>query len=168
MVAPVSNTPRYSRPPKTDTYPEHQVCRPPRASLSELRGAGHFKPLLLEFTRHEHEAGALAGIGLVLIFVSRLGPLFLLSLRLGTGRRSRIWLPTRGLGVPPWRRIQVSSGRAHVLVFVRLAVAASPSTWAFATLAFPISLVPALAVVLVGVALATALATSVLGLKLRR
>ena len=115
-----------------------------------------------------HEAGALAGIGLVPIFVSMLGPLFLLALRLGTGRRSRVRLPTRGLSVPPWRSIGVPSGRVRVLVLVRLAVTASSSTFAFATLAFAIPLGLALAIVLVGVVLATALATGVLGFKLRR
>ena len=108
--------------------------------MSELRGAGHFEPLLLEFPRLAHEAGALAGIELVPILVSRLGPLFLLALRLGTGRRSRVGLPTRGLRVPPWRRIGVPSGRVRVLVLVRLAVAASSSTFTFATLAFAIPL----------------------------
>ena len=154
--------------PKSDTYPEHQVRRPPGASLSELRGAGHFEPLLLEFTRHAHEAGALAGIGLVPIFISTLGRLFLLALRLGTGCNSRVGLPTRWLRVPPWRRIRVPSGRVRILVLVGLVVAASSSTFTFATLAFAIPLGLALAIVLVGVALATALATSVLGLKLRR
>ena len=142
--------------PKTDMYPQHQVCRPPGASLSELRGAGHFEPLLLEFTRRAHEAGALAGIGLLPIFVSMLGPLFLLALCVGTGRGSRVRLPTTGLRVPPWCRIRVPSGQVQVPVLVRLAVTASLSTFAFATLAFVIPLGLALAIVLVGVALATA------------
>ena len=85
--------------PKTDTYPEHQICRSPGASLSELRGAGHFKPLLLKFLRNAHETGAFAGVRLVPIFIGTLSPLFLLGLCLGTGRRSRVWLPTRGLRV---------------------------------------------------------------------
>ena len=48
--------------PKTDTYPEHRICRSPEASLSELRGAGHFKPLLLQFPLYAHETGLFAGI----------------------------------------------------------------------------------------------------------
>ena len=153
---------------KTDAYPEHQVCRPPGASLSELRVAGRFQPLLLEFTRHAHEEGALTGIGLVPIFVSTLCPLFLLAMRQGTGRRSRVGLPTRGLRVPPWRKIRVPSGRVGVHFLVRLAVTASSSTFAFATLAFAIPLGLAFAIVLVGVARATALGTGVLGFKLGR
>ena len=138
------------------------------ACLSELRGAGHFEPLLLEFTRHAHEVGALAGTALVPIFISTLGPLFLLALRLGMGRRSRVGFPTRGLRVPPWRSIWDPSGQVCVPVLVRLAVTTSSSTFALATLAFAILLGLALAIVLVGVVLAMALATSVLGLKLRR
>ena len=112
--------------------------------------------------------GAFAGVRLVLIFFGMLSPLFLLGLRLGTGRRAHVWLPTRGLRVPPWRSIGVPSGLVRFLVLVRLAVKASLSTFAFATLAFAIALGLALATVLVRVALATALATDVLGLKLRR
>ena len=104
----------------------------------------------------------LAGIRLVPIFVGTLSPLFLLGFCLGTGRRSRVWLPTRGFRVPPWRSIGVPSGRVGVLVLVRLDVRASSSNFAFANLAF------ALATVLAGVALATALATCVLSLKLPR
>ena len=149
-------------------YPELQVCRPHGASLSDLRGAGHFAPLLLEFRQDAHEAGALAGIALVPIFVSTLCPLFLLALRLGTGRRSRVGLPTRGLGLPPWRRIRVPFRRDSILVLVKLAVTASSSTFAFATFTFAIPLGLALTIVLVGVALATTLATGVLRFKLRR
>ena len=139
-------------------------------SLSELRGAGHFEPLPLEFTRHAHEAGALAGIRLIPIFVSTLGPLLLLALRLKTGRMSRVGLFTRGLRDPPGRRIGVPSGQVRVLVLVRLAVAASSSTFTFATLAFAIPLGLAWAIVLVGVALAPplTLAFSVLSFADRR
>ena len=139
---------------------------PPGESLSDLRGAGHFELLLLESTRHAHEAGALAGIGLVPIFISTLGPLFLLALRLGTGRRSRVGLPTGCLRVLPWRRIRVPSGRVRFFVLVRLSVAASSSTFTFAPLALAVPLGLALVIVLVGAAIATALATSVLRLKL--
>ena len=107
-------------------------------------------------------------VRLVPIFVGTLSPLLLLGLRLGTGRGARVWLPTRGLRVPPWRSIGVPSGWVRVLVVVRLAVRASASTFAFATLAFAIALGLALATVSVGVALATALATGVLGVKFRR
>ena len=141
--------------PKSDTSPEH-------------RGAGYFKPLLLKFLRHAHETGAFAGVRLVTIFVCTLSPLFLLGLRLGTGRRSRVWLPTRGPTVPPWRSIGVPSGLVCVLVLVRLAVRASSSTFAFATLAFAVALGLSLATVSVSVALATALATGVLRVKLRQ
>ena len=82
--------------------------------------------------------------------------------------RSRVWLPTRELRVPPWCRIGISSGWVHLLVLVRPAVKASSSTFALATLAFAMALGRALATVLVGVALATALATAVLGVELRR
>ena len=154
--------------PKKDAYPEHQICRSSGASLSELRGAGHFEPLVLKFPRHAHETGAFAGVRLVPIFVGTLSPLFLLGLRLETGRRSRVWLPTRGLRVPHWRIIGLPSGLVRVLVLVRLAVRGSSSTFAFATLAFAIALGLTLATVLVGVPLAIALATGVLGLGLRR
>ena len=83
------------------------------------------KPLLLKPPRHAHETGAFAGVRLVPSFVGTLSPLFLLGLRLGTGRRSRVWLSTRGLRVPPWRSIGVPSGLVHILVLVQLAVRAS-------------------------------------------
>ena len=69
--------------------------------------------------------------------------------------------------MPPWRSIGVPSGLVGVFVLLRLAVRASSSTFALATLAFAIALGRALATVLVGAALATALATAVLGLELR-
>ena len=118
-VSPVSSTPRVFTSPKTDAYPEHHIRRSPRASLSELHGAGHFKLLLLRFRRHAHETGAFAGVRLVPIFVGTLSPLFLLGLCLGTGSRSRVWLPTGGLRVPAWRSIGVPSGLVRVLVLVR-------------------------------------------------
>ena len=133
-----------------------------------LRRPGHFKPLLLMFPRNAHETGAFAGVRLVPIFVGTPSPLFLLALRLGTGRRASVWLPTRGLRFPPWRSIGVPSGMVCVLVLVWLAVRASSSNCGFATLAFAVTLGLALATVLVGVVLATGLATGVLGLKLDR
>ena len=84
------------------------------------------------------------------------------------GRRVRVWLPTRGLRVPPWCSIGVPSGLVRGPVLVRLAVRASSFTFTFAPLAFEIALGLALATVLVGVALATALATGILRLKPQR
>ena len=102
IVAPVSKTPRYSRPPRwIRTQIEHQVCRPPGASLSELRRAGHYKPLLLQFPRHAHETGALAGIRLVPIFGSTLGPLFLVGPVFGCPPDGSEFPPGVILGFPP-------------------------------------------------------------------
>ena len=107
------------------------------------------------------------GIRLVPILVGMLSPLFLLGLRLRTGRRCRIRLPTRGLRVLPWCRIGVPSGLVSVLVLVGLAVRASSSTFA-PLLASATALGLALAPVLVRVALVAALATAVLVLELCR
>ena len=81
--------------PKTDTYPEHQLCRSTRPSLSKLRGVGHMKPLLAQFLRHLHDAGTFTEVRLVPIFVATLSSLFVLCLHLGRGHRFRVLLPSR-------------------------------------------------------------------------
>ena len=101
IVAPVSSTAEVFSSPKTDTYPKHQVCRSPRATLFELGRTGNFEPLLAQFLRYPHEAGTFTGVRLVPIFVGTLSSLFLLSMRVGTGRGTRVLLPTRGLRIGP-------------------------------------------------------------------
>ena len=81
IVAPVSNTPRDSRPP-SNTYPKHQVLGAAGASPSELRGTGHLEPLVPQFAGHPHETAPLLSVAIITTFMLTLGALFLLGLRL--------------------------------------------------------------------------------------
>ena len=67
----------------------------------EERDAKREFNILVKLLRHPHEAGAFAEVGLVSIFVATLGSLFLLRLRLGTGRRPQVMVPFRGLRIGP-------------------------------------------------------------------
>ena len=53
------------------------------------------KPLLARFLRHPYDAVMFTGVGLVPVFAVELSSLFLLRLRLVTGRRPRVLLPSR-------------------------------------------------------------------------
>ena len=103
--------------------------------MSELNRTGNVKPPLSQSLRHPHEAGTFAGVRLVPIVVGTLSSLFMLSLRLRTGRRLRVLLPNRGLrSSPHGRRVAISPGPALglylVLVLVLLVRASVSSSFA--------------------------------------
>ena len=160
IVAPISSTPSYSRPPRWIRTLNTRSVGPPERPCQNSAGQVTSNPFFWSLRTMRMKRERLRALDWSPSSLARLVPCSCWPCPLGTGRRSRVGLPTRGIRVPPWRRIGVPSGRVRIVVLVRLAVAASSSTFAFATLAF--------AIALVGVALATALATRVLDLKLRR
>ena len=167
MVALVSSTSKYSRPPSRIRTHNTRSRAPPERPRRNSAGQVTSNPLFRNFAGHHHEKAFFLGVAVITTFMLTLGPLLGLSLR-ACGRTR---LPSIGPGVPPLIRVGVASILVLVLpVLVWLAISASSSSTLALVLAFPRAFRLALAGV-VAVALATALAKAFAGifaLQLRR
>ena len=134
-MAPVSSTPRYSRPPSWIRTRNTRSRAPPEPPRQNSAGQVTSNPLFRNLWAILMKR-LLFGVAVITTFMLTLGPLFSLGLCLRACGRTRV--PSRGLGVSPLIRVGVASVLVLVLVvLVWLAISASSSSTLGLVLAFP-------------------------------